>query len=354
MTRRAYIDWLRGLAVAIMIEAHTIDSWITSTDKGRPYYHDLPFLAGWAAPLFLFLAGVAIPLAAASKMRRGLSLRQAGGDLQVRGWQIFGLAFAFRVYSFLLGPGKMSSDMLKPDILNVMGLAMVGTAYCWSRTDVRPSRLWRLALPALAIVVLTPLAVGWTWPSHLPPRLEAYVRPNGSGTFALLPWAAFVFAGAIVGDFIARARTDADDTRLQVGCALAGGLIAATAYAGSFVPSILPHSSFWTTSPSWFCIRAGVATVMLPLAWLWMKRPTAAHWSPMLLFGRTSLFVYWIHVEIVYGFLTYPLRSALSIEVWFVAYVVFTALLLGAAALWLHRSTGPLVPAHMTLARDSA
>ena len=352
--RRSYIDWLRGLAVAIMIEAHTVDSWITTTDKARAFYPNLSFLAGWAAPLFLFLAGVAIPLAAASKMRKGRTLRQAGWDLQTRGWQVFGLAFAFRLYSFLLGPGKTFSGIFKPDILNVMGLAMVGTAYCWSRTDARSSRWWCLALPTIAIVMLAPLAVGWTWPSYLPPRLEAYVRTNGFGSFALFPWAAFVFVGAMAGDFIARARTDADDVRLQIGCAIAGVLVALTAYVGSFLPSMLPHSSFWTTSPSWFFLRVGVSTVMLPIAWVWMKRPTAAHWSPILLFGRTSLFVYWIHIEIVYGFFTYPLRSALSIEGWLVAYVLFTALMAGCAALWIRRSIGPWVPAHMTLARDSA
>ena len=31
MNRRTYIDWLRGLAVVIMIEAHTLDSWTRSS-----------------------------------------------------------------------------------------------------------------------------------------------------------------------------------------------------------------------------------------------------------------------------------------------------------------------------------
>ena len=27
MNRRGYIDWLRGISVLIMIEAHTLDAW---------------------------------------------------------------------------------------------------------------------------------------------------------------------------------------------------------------------------------------------------------------------------------------------------------------------------------------
>ena len=45
--------------------------------------------------------------------------------------------------------------------------------------------------------------------------------------------------------------------------------------------------------------------------------------------GRPSLFVYWIHVEMVYGFISRPLRRNLSFEAAIVAYVLFSAFLLG-------------------------
>ena len=63
-----------------------------------------------------------------------------------------------------------------------------------------------------------------------------------------------------------------------------------------------------------------------------------------MVFGKTSLFVYWVHVEIVYGFPTYPLRHELSIAGALVAYAVFTMFMLGAAMLWQRRAKGPLVP----------
>jgi len=64
----------------------------------------------------------------------------------------------------------------------------------------------------------------------------------------------------------------------------------------------------------------------------------------MIVFGQTSLFVYWIHVEIVYGFATYPLRHELSLLEWLVAYLCFTSLMLGVAMLWQRRQKSPLVP----------
>ena len=38
MSRRAYIDWLRGLAVVVMIEAHTIDAWTVDDPAVRAAY----------------------------------------------------------------------------------------------------------------------------------------------------------------------------------------------------------------------------------------------------------------------------------------------------------------------------
>ena len=38
MSRRAYLDWLRGVAVLIMVEAHTLDSWTRTADRGRTDY----------------------------------------------------------------------------------------------------------------------------------------------------------------------------------------------------------------------------------------------------------------------------------------------------------------------------
>ncbi len=55
---------------------------------------------------------------------------------------------------------------------------------------------------------------------------------------------------------------------------------------------------------------------------------TPGWWSPMQQFGRTSLFIYWIHVEMVYGLLSLPLHKALTFGSAWVALGVFTVLML--------------------------
>jgi hypothetical protein len=48
-------------------------------------------------------------------------------------------------------------------------------------------------------------------------------------------------------------------------------------------------------------------------------------------FGRSSLFVYWIHVEMVYGWFSAPLHRALSLPQVAVAFALFTLALFALA-----------------------
>ncbi|MGE0447047.1 MAG: heparan-alpha-glucosaminide N-acetyltransferase domain-containing protein, partial [Vicinamibacterales bacterium] len=130
MNRRGYLDWLRGIAVLIMIEAHTLDSWMRLEDRTHPWYGDLMVIAGFGAPAFLFLAGIALALAAGSRQRKGKPDEEVAALARWRGWQIFGLAFLFRFQSWLISGGGLNS-LLKVDILNVRGLAMLGGALLW-------------------------------------------------------------------------------------------------------------------------------------------------------------------------------------------------------------------------------
>jgi hypothetical protein len=147
-------------------------------------------------------------------------------------------------------------------------------------------------------------------------------------------------------------RDETADRQFHIRLALGGAAVFAVAFAASYVPAVTPHSTFWFSSTSWFLLRLSVMLVMFSLAWLWLKRPHADRWSPMVIFGRTSLFVYWVHVEVVYGFPTYPLRHALSIPGALVAYAVFTGIMLFFAVKWNQRTKGPLIPAYLKPASE--
>ncbi|HUR21427.1 MAG TPA: heparan-alpha-glucosaminide N-acetyltransferase domain-containing protein [Vicinamibacterales bacterium] len=352
--RRPYIDWLRGFAVLIMIEWHVVDAWTTTESRVGPVYTTLALVGGFAAPLFLFLAGVAIPFAAGSHQRKsGLaagsleSVRAASWALQKRGWQVVLIAHLFRFHSFIWNLWGRWDSVFKPDILNILGLGMVATAWCWGRSPVPFRRMAWLLVPAGITLLLSPEARAWSWPTLLHVRLEAYIRPNGWGQFAVFPWVAFVFAGAAIGEWIAQPRPAEDERRFHGRLALAGAALIIAGVVAYFVPSPFLPSEFWTTSTSFFLIRTGVMTLLLSGAWLRMSRARASGWSPIVLFGQTSLFVYWLHVELAYGLFSAAWKRSLTIPEAAIAYSLFTVLMLVAARWWMARTTRPWIPEHL-------
>src|SRR3954466_3202160 len=68
--RRAYVDWARGVAVLLMIEAHTVDAWSGLTVRQTKAFRDATVLGGFAAPLFLWWACLAVVLAATRAAER--------------------------------------------------------------------------------------------------------------------------------------------------------------------------------------------------------------------------------------------------------------------------------------------
>jgi len=55
----------------------------------------------------------------------------------------------------------------------------------------------------------------------------------------------------------------------------------------------------------------------------------AGRFSPLQVLGRSSLFIYWIHVEMVYGIASFWLHKALTFEQAVVSYVAFSLFLFG-------------------------
>lgn len=331
--RRPYLDWLRGLAVLIMIEAHVIDSWTRVADRKSRAFGESLILGGFGAPLFLLLAGIAVAMSASSKARRTGDSRAAVRAVERRGLEIFVLAFIFRFQSFVLSHSPVWA-MSKVDILNIMGPSIILAAMLWGVFRTARARIIAFAVATAAIVWVTPVIRNAAALAVLSDSLEGYLRPIPNLTnFTFFPWMAFVMTGALVGVILDAARSVEADRRVNLGIGVAGLLVAVVAYKASFLPALGARSSFWTSSASFFFIRLGLLIAAIGVAYVWDQRPTAGRrWSPLQLLGRSSLFVYWIHVELVYGLISLPLHGAFSVRGAWIGLVLFCLLMLAAAA----------------------
>jgi len=174
-----------------------------------------------------------------------------------------------------------------------------------------------LAAAALIALLTPPLYTTWR-PTWLPWPLESYI--NGchnlgapqSWLFPLFPWAAFAFAGLAAGFILF-----SDQARSHAAKTLA--LFAAAGGAAILAARQLDHSSFhlystydyWHTSPNFLMMRVGLLLVIAFLTYAWCQWGLATRgFSPLIQLGQTSLLVYWVHIEFVYGrFALLPKRA---------------------------------------------
>jgi len=371
--RRTYVDWGRGIAVLLMIEAHTVDAWTRLSPAVRRTipFRDATVLGGFAAPLFLWLAGLAVVLAATRTLERTGSRRAAVEVICRRGLEIFILAFLFRLQGFIITPGSHPVTLFRVDILNIMGPAMVGAGLVWGLAGSTAARVIWYAAIAAAFAMVTPIVRAAPAIAAWPLWLQWYMRPAGEFTiFTLFPWAGFVFAGSAVGALIAAAREARTERWLHATLGACGIALVAAGFYAAGRPSIYASSSFWTSSPTWFAIRLGILMMALTAIYgceaafaalkgrATRRRDRASDEvavaqgfspaiDPLARLGRSSLFIYWIHVELVYGYASWGWRHRLPLWGTAIAFILFCVLMYRAIGWrdllvdkWRNRSSG--------------
>jgi len=339
-SRLAYIDWLRGLACVLMFQTHCYDAWLGGASRNSTFLIYSQLGGTFPAPLFLFLSGVSFAMVTRKLLQKDLSANEIAKKTIRRGAEVFALGLLFRLQEFVIALGWAPwSDLFRVDILNTIGVSMMLMGVmCWavnslgehgggagalaraSENSLRlKASLTVLALlTGIAIAALTPLL--WTtWrPRFLPWELETYV--NGvhnlgqpqAALFPIFPWGAFAFAGLAFGFILT------SDYAQELGWRLfaIGGITGVACYdVAKFCDArswqIYPVFDFWHTSPEFFLMRVGFLLLFVLGAYAWCRWGFGQKgFSPLIQLGNTSLLVYWVHIELVYGkFSILPHRS---------------------------------------------
>jgi uncharacterized membrane protein len=340
--RLAWIDWMRGLACILMFQTHCYDAWLGGAARNTRFLQGSRLLGTLPAPMFLFLAGVSFALIADKLIRKNLTPAEICWKMARRGAEILAFGFLFRLQEFLIAWGWAPwSDLFRVDILNIIGLSMILMALTCGIALVVAERLGistlsgdsngsasrrfgsamatvSIAIAALIALLTPPLYTTWR-PTWLPWELESYIDGcHNLGApqpwiFPFFPWGAFAFAGLGIGfllfnEALFKRKVFADPVRNYTAQALAvfGGVgIAAILAARGF-----DHSSFhlystydyWHTSPNFLMMRVGLLLVIAFLSYAWCRWGLGTRgFSPLLQLGQTSLLVYWVHIEFVYG-----------------------------------------------------
>lgn len=310
--RFPFLDWLRGLAVIIMIQCHAFNSFTRMDLRSSSGFVWSQFVGGMAAPLFLFMAGMTFGFQMESLDRRGISALGRWWISLRRAGYILGIAYLFRLSNWIGGfPNASLEDLLKVDILNCMGLALAAFA---GLALVHPNNRIRYSVvAAVAVAAAAPVISGLDW-SGAAPWLRDYLVPSPlRGRFPFFPCASYIGFGLATGTAVKRAAGEGLDRLMRWVVLIGFVLVFGARYFSNLPFSLYAHADFWRNSPGLILIRVGISLLLLAAAYLWTEFCTSRGWSWVENFGKTSLLVYWVHVALVYGNVTGGLRRALTI-----------------------------------------
>jgi hypothetical protein len=124
---------------------------------------------------------------------------------------------------------------------------------------------------------------------------------------------------------------------MQWGAVLGGVLILASQYFANSSLTVYTKSDYWLNSPAQVLTKLGVLLLMLSFAFLWTRYGAHDGWSWVRQFGTTSLLVYWVHIELVYGHISYFFRDSLDIAQTIAAAAVVIPLMLLISTIKTHR-----------------
>jgi hypothetical protein len=354
-SRLLYLDLFRGLAILFMFDAHLTDALVKlGPGAGRIHqWHSLAF--NLPAPAFLFAAGLSFGMTVYSRWDQ---LHAGFGAIRGRLARIMEVLFiayllhapATSLSATLAAPQSAMRRFLGWDILQCIGyslLLLLAVAIVSSRRE------WFLASAGVITLIIS-LVSAWFWdiswdtgsaPVDLPWVIATMFSKQLGSNFPFFPYAVFLTAGALCGYLLGQAHASGGDHKLMnrsfwVGISM---IIASLLVAPISLPA--PYDDFWGGSPVFIYLRLGLLTVILAVVYFF-QATLAPALNFLIILGRESLMVYFVHLIILYGSPITPAWSlrrffseGISFWMWLGLLAVITATMTVLARYWMEIKT---------------
>jgi uncharacterized membrane protein len=251
-----------------------------------------------------------VPVESAARRSSSLGAFAIGALLCVSA----GLSWAFQV-DRLRAEGLIRVDVLQCIGASLCLLSAIGARGAWRRP-------MSFVAIAVAIALATPLMQSWV-PGPLPVAVAGYIAqwPNADGQrvlslFPLFPWLGFASFGVAVGLAWGRA---SDALALELELLLMRLVVLGVAVALITNASWPPMRWFAPPEPiaalAQLLYKTALCCVMIGPA-IALSHAARGIRAPLVLLGRASLLIYWVHLQFAFGTVSRPISRGLSLTGW--------------------------------------
>lgn len=305
--RYLFIDLLRFIAVVFMVQGHTFDALLDFDVRSTTFFFVHDFFHGFIAPMFLFASGVAFGISTLKKWEEHAALTP-------RVWKRIGKFLGLLVIGYALHLPFFSLQKIVHEATpaEIASWLQVDALHCIAATllllqitvlIVRTEQRFVLVAGIAAGVIIFFSPIVWSLPltEYMPLWLASYFYAGNNSWFPIFPWSGFILCGVLFSWLFINAKEHHHAVRLmQNVVALGIAMFIGTLIVVNLPFHWYPHHDVWKVNPLIILARlsfVAVVTSSIFFAEHSIRIPTAI---PQIM-GRESLFIYVLHLIILYG-----------------------------------------------------
>ncbi len=306
--RIIFIDLMRAFAVLMMVQGHTVDVLLSTQfrDPESPFFMVWNFMRGMTAPIFLFTSGnVFTYLFKLADQPFGNNPRTKKGIKRF-------LLLVFLGY-FLRYPSAtiINFSNVRPDqwrtfwavdVLQLIGFGILFLmAFIYLSEKINFNSYVVLTTGFFLFIGLSPVFSFIHWQNFLPVPVAGYLNSETGSNFPLFPWVAYVLAGGMLGNYLAKNAMVFKSSLFSLKLAIVGASLILFSLIGNIAEThIFGQSYLWTISPNLVFLRLGIVLILNSIVSLFSIKVDSIP-RVVILVGRNTLLIYIVHVVILYG-----------------------------------------------------
>jgi uncharacterized membrane protein len=306
--RIIFIDLMRAFAVLQMVQGHTINVLLAEQYRNADYifYAVWNFMRGMTAPIFMFTAGTVFTYLFRSVqkpfsenprvkkgIKRGLLLIGIGYLLRYPTWTVFD----FSEVSELSWKIFQAVDVLQ--LIGISLLLLLLVLYLAEKTKISDTIFFSAA--TLVIFFSSPFFETIDWVSYFPKFIASYFYTGTGSLFPIFPWAGYVVAGGVLGNYLAKNPNVLKTKRFSLILAVFGSVFILISYSSDLVLNFLGYSiTNIQTDPGVIVFRVGFVLILNAIvSFIALKVEKIP--QLLILVGRNTLLIYVVHLILLYG-----------------------------------------------------
>lgn len=307
-SRIIFLDVIRAFALVMMLQGHTIDTFLGVDYRSRSYflYTVWEYMRGMTAPIFLFTAGTVFmylfringePFASNPRVVKGV---KRAGLLVLVGYLLrFPTSNPFDYRWVSEGGWRIFFSV---DILHLIGFGLLFLmAWAWLAEKLKAKDQVVLGVMAGLVIVLHFFFEQIDWVEFLHPAVAGYFYRGSGSLFPLFPWLCYIYFGGILGSYLAHNPAAFKKLNFVGTLAATGAVLMLVSYLPEIFGMGVPDTAGnWLGRLKLIMLRMGF--VLLANSFFALVAIEARS-IPLFVIhlGRNTLLLYVIHLAILYG-----------------------------------------------------